>query len=108
MLAARLSICLALVIAMLTPTLAAAGGPSEQQLREAAASGNAAQVTALLGQGASIDDRDAQGRTALLLATHHNRVQAARVLIDAGADVNAKDAIHDSPYLYAGARGYNE
>lgn len=108
MLAARLSICLALVIAMLTSTPAVAGGPLDQQLREAAASGNAAQVTALLGQGAVIDARDAQGRTALLLATHNNRVQAARVLISAGADVNAKDAIHDSPYLYAGARGYNE
>ena len=31
-----------------------------------------------------------------------------RVLIEAGADVNAKDAIQDSPYLYAGARGHLE
>ena len=30
----------------------------------------------------------------------------ARRLIAAGADVNAKDAIQDSPYLYAGARGH--
>ena len=30
------------------------------------------------------------------------------VLIGAGADVNAKDAIEDSPYLYAGARGHLE
>ena len=37
---------------------------------------------------------------------HGNHVDAARVLIDAGADVNAKDAIQDSPYLYAGARGH--
>jgi ankyrin repeat protein len=27
------------------------------------------------------------------------------VLIEAGADVNAKDQINDSPYLYAGAEG---
>ena len=26
-------------------------------------------------------------------------------MIQAGADVNAKDAIQDSPYLYAGAEG---
>jgi ankyrin repeat protein len=32
----------------------------------------------------------------------------ARVLIAAGADVNAKDSIQDSPYLYAGAEGRNE
>ena len=29
----------------------------------------------------------------------------ARALIAAGADVNAKDAVEDSPYLYAGAEG---
>ncbi|WP_265923146.1 ankyrin repeat domain-containing protein [Cupriavidus nantongensis] len=108
MLAARLFIVLSLFIAMLTSVPAAAGATPEQQLREAAARGDAAQVSALLARGASIDARDAQGRTALLLATHHNRVEAARVLIDAGADVNAQDAIHDSPYLYAGARGHNE
>lgn len=32
----------------------------------------------------------------------------ARALIDAGADVNAKDAIHDSAFLYAGAEGLDE
>ncbi|SPA30489.1 conserved hypothetical protein; ankyrin repeat; putative exported protein [Cupriavidus taiwanensis] len=108
MLVARLFVSLSLFIAMLTSVPAAASATPEQQLRDAAARGDAAQVSALLAQGASIDARDAQGRTALLLATHHNRVQAARVLIDAGADVNAQDAIHDSPYLYAGARGHNE
>ena len=40
--------------------------------------------------------------------THGNHVAAAKVLIQAGADVNAKDAIQDSPYLYAGARGHLE
>ncbi|MNP44696.1 Ankyrin repeats (3 copies) [compost metagenome] len=43
-----------------------------------------------------------------MLATHNNQVEAAKVLIDAGADVNAKDSIEDSPYLYAGARGHND
>ena len=32
----------------------------------------------------------------------------ARLLIAAGADVNAKDDIEDSPYLYAGAEGRDE
>ncbi len=32
----------------------------------------------------------------------------ARQIIDAGADVNAKNAIHDSAYLLAGARGYRD
>jgi ankyrin repeat protein len=41
--------------------------------------------------------KDARGRTALLAATHGNHVAAARALIAAGADVNAKDDIEDSP-----------
>jgi ankyrin repeat protein len=44
----------------------------------------------------------------LLVATHANQVEAAKALIEAGADVNAKDNINDSPYLYAGARGHLE
>ncbi|MGE3146247.1 MAG: ankyrin repeat domain-containing protein, partial [Pseudorhodoplanes sp.] len=50
----------------------------------------------------------ARGRTALLAATHGNHAEAARLLIAAGADVNAKDEIQDSPFLYAGAEGRNE
>ena len=46
--------------------------------------------------------------TALVAATKSNHIEAARVLIEAGADVNAKDDIQDSAYLYAGARGHNE
>lgn len=44
----------------------------------------------------------------MLVATHGNRIEAARTLIEAGADVNAKDNISDSPFLYAGARGHLE
>jgi ankyrin repeat protein len=33
----------------------------------------------------------------LLIATHGNRIEAARALIRAGADANAKDPINDSP-----------
>jgi uncharacterized protein len=41
----------------------------------------------------------------LLAATHGNHAEVARVLIAAGADVNAKDNIEDSAFLYAGAEG---
>lgn len=72
----RMAIVGAFAATTLTTAAAAAdGGALEGRLR-----------------GAQIDSRDGQGRTALLLATHGNHVVAARVLIDAGADVNAKDA----------------
>jgi len=54
------------------------------------------------------EGRDEVGKTPLLLATELNRVEAARALIEAGADVNAKDAKQDSPYLLAGASGHME
>ena len=34
-----------------------------------------------------------------------NRIDAARLLIERGADVNAQDEMQDSPFLYAGAQG---
>ena len=75
-------------------------------LHQASATNDAATIRQLLKDGAPIDARDAQGRTALLVATHGNRVDAAKALIAAGADVNAQDEMQDSPYLYAGARGH--
>lgn len=43
-----------------------------------------------------------------MAATHANQIETARRLIAAGANVNAKDAIGDSAFLYAGAEGRNE
>ena len=71
----------------------------------AAGKGDLVAVERLIGEGAGVTARDGRGRTALLAATHRNHVAVARALIAAGADVNAKDDIEDSPYLYAGAEG---
>ncbi|WP_417606461.1 ankyrin repeat domain-containing protein [Oceanimonas baumannii] len=103
----RILVHLAWLGALLMSLVTYAGEP-EQQLRAAAINGDAPRVAALLNAGAQLESRDDNGRTALMLATRHNRVDAAQVLIAAGADVNAKDDIHDSPYLYAGASGYND
>lgn len=43
----------------------------------------------------------------LLAAVRADQLEAARVLIAAGADVNAKDRSDDSPFLHAGAAGRN-
>lgn len=75
-------------------------------LIEAAARGDLAQVQALLRTGADIEQRDADGRTAVLAATAGHHVAVVRELIARGADVNAQDRQRDSAFLLAGARGY--
>ncbi|MEQ1523653.1 MAG: ankyrin repeat domain-containing protein, partial [Aestuariivirga sp.] len=77
-------------------------------LIEAVQSGNTGKALELVSGGAPLEARDAENRTALLLATHANLVEIASTLIRAGADVNAKDNIHDTPFLYAGAEGRND
>lgn len=58
--------------------------------------------------GTNLEQRDWRLRTPLMAATHTNQIQVARFLIEHGADVNAKDASLDSPYLYSGAKGLKE
>lgn len=80
-------------------------GTDADAMLNAAAVGDADAVARYLGIGTPVESRDADGRTALLLATRGNHVETARILIAAGADVNAKDRISDTPFLYAGAEG---
>jgi ankyrin repeat protein len=51
--------------------------------------------------GCGDDARDRDVDRELLAAAYRNDVAAARELIEAGADVNAKDASEQSPYLIA-------
>ena len=88
-----------------------AAAPSRRavaQLLDAARRGDVAALRRALDAGAPIESRDADGRTAILLATHANQLPAVRALIARGADVNAQDRQRDSAFLLAGARGYTE
>ncbi|MEV1171742.1 ankyrin repeat domain-containing protein, partial [Nonomuraea sp. NPDC049784] len=49
--------------------------------------------------------RDRQRRTALLLAAAADHVEVAKVLVAAGADPNAQDFRHDTPWLVTGVTG---
>jgi uncharacterized protein len=68
--------------------------PSQQEiaayrgLHAAAASGDAAEIKRLAATGGSLDIRDGQGRTPLMVAAFQRHVEAARELIQAGADLN--------------------
>ena len=78
-----------------------AASSSDAALITAAEAGDLRRVEELLMRGASVRARGRDGRTALTVAAFGNHLQVARVLIEAGADVNAKDDTVQSPYLIA-------
>ena len=75
--------------------------PEVSELIDAAGRGDAGGVRDLLARGARLDARDPRGRTALVAAAYGNSLDAAQVLVEAGADVNAKDTTQQSAYLIA-------
>ena len=70
---------------------------SDARLLAAAAAGDAEGVTAAALDGADLETRDADDRTALLIAATEDQVDVAKVLVELGADPNALDNRHDTP-----------
>lgn len=61
-------------------------------LFEAVANNNVTKVTRLIKSGVDVDARaNPYNRTALMIAAWHNATAVAKLLIEAGADVNAMD-----------------
>jgi hypothetical protein len=73
-------------------------------LHSAAQSGNLVQATALLDKGVSVNSRDAQGRTALMLAISQGQLEVVRLLLQRGADPNAADNAGKTPLQQATAQ----
>ncbi|MER7584799.1 ankyrin repeat domain-containing protein [Kitasatospora sp. NPDC097691] len=65
--------------------------PADRSLLEAAERGDLDATRAAPAAGAAVDARDTEGRTPLLRAAFADRVAVARLLVGAGADVNAQD-----------------
>ena len=59
-----------------------------------------------LKKGANVNLTDKNGKSLLLIATHNNNFEMAKLLVSYKADVNQQDKIQDSPFLYAGAAGH--
>ncbi len=78
---------------------------ADKALLQAAAEGDADGVAVALRGGADIEARDARRRTALLLAVTEDHVDVARLLVDLGADPDALDDQHDTPWLVTGVTG---
>lgn len=79
-----------------------------EALFAAIADDDIAAAEAALADGAALEARGEGGRTPLVAATKANRVGIATLLLERGADPNAKDDLQDSAFLYAGAEGLNE
>ncbi|HVD23344.1 MAG TPA: ankyrin repeat domain-containing protein [Lapillicoccus sp.] len=87
-----------------------AAGPVDQaeadrRLLVAAAAGDADGVALALRAGADQETTDDRRRTPLLLTVTNDRVDVARVLVALGANPNALDAQHDTPWLVTGVTG---
>lgn len=82
--------------------------PAGSEMLAAAGRGDAAALGRLVAAGAPLDPVDGAGRTPLLIAVEQDHRDAALLLIEAGADINAQAANQDSPWLQAGALGRTE
>ncbi|MFE2929196.1 ankyrin repeat domain-containing protein [Streptomyces sp. NPDC059278] len=77
----------------------------DRQLLDAARTGDTHRVRSAIEGGARVDCRDEELRTPLLLAVHGDHVEAARLLVGAGADPDAQDRREESPWLATGVTG---
>ena len=68
--------------------------------------GNTEKVVEYLNNGVNINAQDINGKTALMTAVYNNDVYMVRTLMKYNPDVNIQDKSKNSPFLYAGAKGY--
>lgn len=77
-------------------------------LFRAAEQGDLAAARTAIAAKADLEARNERKRTPLIVATKAKQTEVAILLLEAGADPNAKDDINDSAFLYAGAEGYSK
>src|SRR3712207_2495053 len=70
-----------------------------EKLWEAARSGDAAAVRALLERGADVNARFRYGQTALFKAAERGHVEVVKLLLERGADPNVKDTFYGETAL---------
>jgi uncharacterized protein len=93
------------VIGELEPQNASTPTPSNSELLEACSSGDKKTVIRLLNAGADIESKNEIGETPLVIAGRYYRLDIMSILIDRGANVNAKSEL-GTPLLYAAEFNY--
>ena len=74
------------------------------ELIAAVRTGEAAAVAQALGSGASLDERDPRGHTALMVACEHDHAAVASALLEAGASPNRRTTDREETVLHQLAR----
>lgn len=85
---------LPLAILLAIATVAQTNQSLNDQLWEAARTGDAAAVTALLDKGAEVNARFRYGTTALFKAAERGNTAVVKILLSRGADANVKDTFY--------------
>jgi excisionase family DNA binding protein len=76
-------------------------------LIEAAYEGNTVQVQSLIEEGADLNEKDAAGRTALMIAANRGHTYVVQLLLERGADANATDNNGLTAMQAAESRGFH-
>jgi hypothetical protein len=70
--------------------------------------GGAAAIQRLILVGANIEQKDAEGRTSLMVAAHAGNFEIVKLIVDAGADIEAKDKKYWTALMWAAFYGHLE
>lgn len=75
-------------------------------LIEAAYEGNTVQVQSLIEEGVDVNEKDASGRTALMIAANRGHTYVVQLLLERGADISATDNKGQTAMQAAESRGF--
>jgi ankyrin repeat protein len=106
------TLCAGILALLLLGTLATtvqATPEQDQQLIDAAMDGDLAKIKALISARADVNARDkAWGMTALMFAVGHGYTEIAKLLVEKGADVDARDKDGFTALMMAAWQGHAE
>ena len=105
----RAAALLPLVLLLATAAARAQTNALNEQLWEAARTGDAVAVKALLAKGADVNAKFRYGQTPLFKAAERGHTEVVKVLLEAGADVNVRDTFYKAtPMTWAVDKGHVE
>ncbi len=90
------------------PPTAQAEDVKSMQLRDAAFEGQTEGVKQLLKENITVDARDEDGRTALMLASYNGHSDIAALLLNVGSEVDLADGMGRTALMYASTGAFSE